>query len=342
MNQLLNTYLYHVGTHLPASSREDILKELSANILDQLENTPDSDNHTLEAILIELGSPEQVALGFTQSPPTLIATALISTYWLVVKFALMGLAIAFSVIGVLEFVTSNLTTSDFTKLLIQFISRIWSAGLGAFGMITLIFHLITKQLKGDSSSLSDLPNPEIEAWNLKALKALRPEPKPTSIVKSSTSIASIIGTIIGFIFLNSIAYGSDGNLWLGWTSGGTISTTSIQAFNADLLRSFMVYLNLLMASSLLLNLWLLIKGRWNLPTRVIHLLLELTGLGVFMALWLNPTLIAIEKTATTLTPEVYNALSISFDITKVIVAIVVTLAAAVTVFEDVKGMLADK
>lgn len=337
MTELLKTYLYHVGRNLPQDSREDILKELEANILDEMDNSQGTED--LEAVLLRLGSPEQVAQGYTQATPQVIATTLVPIYWMVLKFVGIGLVIAFSVIAALELAVGPLTTSAITQSLLQLIARLWNAGLGALGMITLIFIALSR-----NPSLLEDPrhNKESKAWSRELLLALKPEPRPTALVKTSSAIAAIVGTIFGFLVLNTLAYGSQGNLWLGWINSSGIETSTLNVFNIALLKSAMPWINLLMAASLSINLWLLIKGRWQPSLRILHICLELLGLAVFLLLWLNPAFIDFQGATAALPPGVLEGLSVSLGITKYIVVIVVLFGTATTLYDDIKGLLSDR
>lgn len=337
MTELLKTYLYHVGRNLPQDGREDILKELEANILDEMDNSQGTE--TLEAVLLRLGSPEQVAQGYTQATPQVIATSLVPIYWMVLKFVGIGLVIAFSVIAALELAVGTLTTSAITQSLIQLAARLWSAGLSAFGMVTLIFIGLTRY---PASFEKDLSSNAPASWSHDQLITLKPEPRPTAIVKTSSTIAAIVGTIFGFFILNTLAYGSQGNLWLGWINSSGIETSTLNVFNLALLKSAMPWINLLMGASLSLNLWLLVKGQWRPEIRVLHIALELAGLALFMYLWLNPSFIALQQVQASLPTGVLEGLSVSLSITRYIVTLAVLFGTASTLYDDIKGLMAQK
>ena len=73
---LVDRYLSAVAQQLPAARRDDIVRELKANILDRLEALAEEQGRATTAadeasVLAELGHPQQVAAGF-QPPRTLV------------------------------------------------------------------------------------------------------------------------------------------------------------------------------------------------------------------------------------------------------------------------------
>lgn len=335
MTTLIDTYLYHVGRHLPQGQRKDILDELKANIYDQLEAQDDeADEAAIENLLLSLGSPEQVAREYTDTVNCVIGPELVDTYWAVIKYVLMGITIAFGVIGILSVVTSDFTVAAITQAFIQFFTQVWSVGLSVYGMITLIFTIIYAKIRGDLSATNSLSD-KSSKWNQKALKALKTPPIEKDMIKKSDIIGDIVTTVVGFLILNAIAYGTDGNLGVAfsidWTRLSSIDASSLAVVNSTLLMAWMPVINILFLLGFTHHVYLMIKGKWHVLTRVINISLDLIGLGFFLALWMNPLLIDFSKASEVMGLEAVDKIASTFDITRIIVAVVVGVITLVSV-----------
>ncbi len=348
MSSLIDNYLYQVGRKLAPSTRADILDELRANIQDEFEQKSDNqqlmgnekqsrEQEILEGILIGLGSPEHVASGYSQNQRALVAPGLLEVYWSIIKYTLMGISIAFVVIGAIELAFSTFSVQEITRFIAGALTRIWSAGLSAFGMITLVFILVTKSQ--DDDDLTGLTSKSEKVWNKQALYALKPQPASQDVVKQSDAIGSLIGVVIGFLILNGLTYGSGGNLWMAWIDATGIETTRLAFVSTSLLKSFMPYINLVMAASFTINLTLLIKGKWQLKLRIAHMAEELVGLGLFLGLWLNPSFFDLNAAKEIVGESVVEALKLSLNITSVIVLIIVCGATIATIYKHLKAIL---
>jgi len=335
MNTKIDTYLYHVGRHLPQSQRKDILDELKANIYDQLEASgQEADDSATENLLLSLGSPEKVAREYTETVNCVIGPELVDTYWAVVKYVLMGVTIAFGVIGILSIVTSDFTVSAITKAIIQFFAQLWGMGLTVYGMITLIFTLVYSKMRADLSTSSDLTHPSSE-WNLKALKALKSPPQEKDKVQKSEVIGELITTVVGFLILNAIAYGSNGNLGVAfsidWTRLSSIEATSLAVVNSSLLQAWMPLINTLFVLNFSHYIFLMIKGKWHVISRVIDSLSDMIGLGVFLIVWMNPDFIDFTKATHVMSSQAIEGIASAFHITRIIVAVVVCVITLISV-----------
>src|SRR6187551_1297897 len=76
--KLLDRYMSAVAFHLPESRRDEITRELRANILDKLESLAgqqgrEATEEEVAVVLKELGHPQQVANSFL--PPQQLVTA---------------------------------------------------------------------------------------------------------------------------------------------------------------------------------------------------------------------------------------------------------------------------
>jgi hypothetical protein len=143
---LIRRYVQAVGKYLPKGQRDDIVQELSANILSQFEDKEAELGRPLneaerETIIKQHGNPAFVAAGFRQDQRTLafgqvlIGPAVFPFYAVVLSLNL-GLTAVVCVVITIAFGKPFLATvpAILTHLLVQ------------FGIVTLIFTVAHKHL----------------------------------------------------------------------------------------------------------------------------------------------------------------------------------------------------
>ena len=135
---LISDYLYTIGKYLPPATRAEILKEIEANLYDYLEENFVKKEYTDEEIEIAIramGHPRKVAEAYMNGVRVLIGAAYIDTYWLVLKIALIGMAIGITISNTLALSNAN----DGISLYLHIVSQICQSSLSVFGLITIIF-----------------------------------------------------------------------------------------------------------------------------------------------------------------------------------------------------------
>lgn len=96
-NNWIERYVYDVARRLPEKDREEVKKELRANIYDMLpENAGDEQ---VKKVLYELGSPASLAEKYRQKPRYLISPAYYDEYVRVLKWVLPLVGVVVMVIG---------------------------------------------------------------------------------------------------------------------------------------------------------------------------------------------------------------------------------------------------
>lgn len=140
--ELLDRYLQAVTKYLPSSRREDIVQELRANILEQVEEKESELGRPLnldeeEAFFKEFGHPVLVAAKYLPQQ-YLIGPTLFPYYWFVLKTALPLVLLAFVVVNALAFISEPVTT---TKLL-SILARMPGVAITAVLWVTAVFAVI--------------------------------------------------------------------------------------------------------------------------------------------------------------------------------------------------------
>lgn len=92
MNNLIERYIYDVTRRLPEGERDEVRRELAANIADMLPENPIEQD--IAAVLTELGAPSKLAEQYRQKPRYLISPAMYDTYISVLKPIILIVALA--------------------------------------------------------------------------------------------------------------------------------------------------------------------------------------------------------------------------------------------------------
>ena len=96
-NNLVERYVYDVARRLPEKDREDVKKELRANIYDMLPEGASGD--AVQKVLYELGSPASLAEKYRTRPRYLISPAYFDEYVSVLKWVLPLVGVLVMLIG---------------------------------------------------------------------------------------------------------------------------------------------------------------------------------------------------------------------------------------------------
>ena len=97
MNNLIERYVHDVARRLPEKDREEVKKELRANIYDMLPEGANDD--AVKKVLYELGSPISLAEKYRTKPRYLISPAYYDEYVGVLKWVLPLVGVIVMVIG---------------------------------------------------------------------------------------------------------------------------------------------------------------------------------------------------------------------------------------------------
>lgn len=140
---LLERYLQAIGQYLPEESRVETLRELRANLLDQMDARAESQGRTLEegdvaAVLREHGKPEVVALRYLPQR-SLIGPAVFPFYVFTLQRATPIWLLVYSVAKVVDVANSGVS---FSRGLAEYGSDLIPAGLAFLAVVTLVFAVI--------------------------------------------------------------------------------------------------------------------------------------------------------------------------------------------------------
>ena len=185
--KLLDQYIYAIGKHLPFRQREEIKKELRSLLLDEIEakyGEHPTAAQVEEAIKVN-GSPREVAKRYKTSS-LVIGSQFTDLFFLIAKIIVFALAVAFTVIFVIELFTQTLSNRDILLGIGKIFLNVFNASFAAFGWLTVVFILITRFSKeGDEFDIDD-------DWTPKELKDIQIGPEGESKIESAFVIFFIL------------------------------------------------------------------------------------------------------------------------------------------------------
>lgn len=272
---LIDRYISAVAQQLPASRRDDIARELKANILDRLESFAEEHGRPTtpadeSAILRELGHPRQVAAGYLP-PRQLVSPAWFPFYTQCLSY---GLAIVM-LIQLLGFGVSLLSGGGFNV-----------SGLlgGAIHAALIMFACVT----GVFYALSNLP----ETTHITPYCGWKPEQLPP--VKQPWQRINLFDSVMEFA----------GNLFLLlilqyslWMSSETLANLPVTPGAG--LQAWMLPLSAATAIALIINLWNLRHDYWTPAKLKLSIVLRLLACVLCISIAHTPNKLVLTAKAQT-------------------------------------------
>lgn len=204
---LLERYLQAVGTYLPKSQQDDILKELGENLRAQMEDKEAELGRPLNedeaaAILKEHGHPMFVAARYRQTRH-LIGSTLFPVYWFAVKIILGFVGFGYAI--------SALVLIAQGKSILEILGTVFSylgAVLPTFAWVTIVFAVL--DIANNKTRLLEKINKDAnEKFDPRKLPALRPavespEGKPIPRYKTAIELFFSIAFLLWWIRVDPI------------------------------------------------------------------------------------------------------------------------------------------
>jgi hypothetical protein len=205
--ELLKRYLQAVGTYLPKSQQDDILKELGENLRAQMEDKDTELGRPLNedevaAILKKHGHPMFVAGRYRQTGH-LIGSTLFPVYWFAVKIILGFVGLGYAI--------SALVLIAQGKSILAVLGAIFSylgAALPTFAWVTIVFAVLDIA-NNKTRLLEKITRDSNEKFDPRTLPALRPvlessEGKPIPRYKTATELFFSIGFLLWWVRVKPI------------------------------------------------------------------------------------------------------------------------------------------
>ena len=198
MNNMIERYVHDVARRLPEKDREDVKKELRANIYDMLPD--EASDEAIKKVLYELGSPASLAEKYRTKPRYLISPAYYDEYVSVLKWILPLVGVVVMVIGfaVGAFDAAKEGTKDYALVISGIISQGISMGVSAaFQALlwTTIGFVIAEHSGGKGEKRGE------HGWRIEDLPEVQNEKARISLSEGIAElIVSVVFSIIGLMF----------------------------------------------------------------------------------------------------------------------------------------------
>ncbi|MCA0385234.1 MAG: hypothetical protein LCH34_06495 [Firmicutes bacterium] len=294
---MIKKYLFNISNLLPPSGRAEIIKEIEAGLYDYLEEHFGHGEYSdaqLEAAILSMGHPKQVADSYRGRSYALISGRYFDLYWLVLKIALVasfvGLTFAIA-IGDL-FNTTN-QEPILLSFFIDLLSAFWDVGLNVFAVVTLIFALVQYYSPLDEEDASDVK------WDEKVFHALQ---------DYSTSVS--LTDMIFEIFFTAV--------------GIAVATTLLpNVLAGPYSRVIILSISAVFGTQILLNCYLLFKGSWQMSSRLLTVVLNVISIALGYLVFISPYGIDKDKVSDKLGERIASGVQISLVITFAILVIII-------------------
>jgi hypothetical protein len=276
---LIDRYVAEIGKHLPRKNRADMEAEIRSTLEDMLEERRQAQGEPDEKMVIELlkeyGAPREIAESYV-GPRYLIGPRVFPIFELVTKIVVAVLiGVALAGLG-LSLARSSLTGAEFLKTIGESALGLLGGLITAFGNIVLVFAILERVLPAKEFE-------EEEEWNPAELAK---EPDPDH-VKFGEQIFEMF-----FLALFLLVF----NLYPGIIGIGFFNDSQWVFISPILTEAFFSYLpwiNILFLLQIGFNIYLLRQGTWNMPTRIMNMLLELGSIILAIAMLRGPDLMAL-------------------------------------------------
>lgn len=294
---MIKNYLYTIGKYLSHTQREDVLKEVESNLYDYLEENFGEKEYThneIEEAIRSMGHPKKVAEAYMNSPRCLIGPAYIDTYWLILKIATISVAFGIIVSNLIGLPDGKASFLFFLDICAQIINSLFAT----VGVVTFIFATI--QYFSPQTALTDE-----EPWSLDILEDA---PEPSQSIKVFDLILETFFICITFVILNHVTF----HVGLSFSK-----TLVIPVINMTYFAPFIPWINLMLAITLLLNMYLLIKRRWQTVTRIISIVESILSIVLFAFIVNSPEIFDLSVISDTITVDkdgLINAIQIGLNI----------------------------
>ncbi|MGB7536927.1 MAG: hypothetical protein WBM17_00165 [Anaerolineales bacterium] len=292
---LIDRYVKEVGRRLPRKTRGDVEAELRSLLTDSLRDRAAGkeplDAAALEAeqiaVLEALGPPQKAAARYAPPQRHLIGPNVYDFYTIVLFAAGIGVATVVLLLVGLTLLGGNAFSGGFLPTLGDLLGLLFQWLLMAFGSITLVFAVVGRLLPEDAAA-----EEKEEAWDPRTL----PEVNDWTRIDARGILFESVCIIAALAVFNLFPQ------WVGLNFPASVNGEPSRWYSIPLLsdaffKNFLPFWNVNFLLSILLNLFLLRRGRWQRVTRVLDFLLGIFGIVLIAAMLSGPTLINVKGVA---------------------------------------------
>ncbi len=250
--EMIDRYVAEVGRHLPEKMRSDIEAEIRSLLEDNLEDRSHQqgrqpDEEMAVEVLKSFGKPKIVAA--TYLPPRyLVGPRLYPTFLMVVRIMLLVVMIVSLVQFGFAVTLAKGGLAHIGLSLLEALSTFISGGLTSLGVIVIVFSILQWKFPHQGE--------EAEDWDPRKLERVTPK---TERVKTGSLIVETVLSVI--VLLAFVFYGDRIGMYMFVDGRWVFAPVLTQTF-----YNFLPWIATVWGLGILLNLFVLRQGRWQLFT----------------------------------------------------------------------------
>lgn len=251
---LIERYVQEVARRLPRKQRDDVARELRSALEDSIESRTGVpldrvDEEQAVDLLLEFGSPQEVAASYRSGPDHLIGPALYPSFIKTMKVCLAVVGGLLLLSALLDMVGSSGAFGELGSIGLRLVSNLQSTFIGLLGLVVLIFAIIERASTPEKQAE--------EEWDPRELPAM---------VEDQDRVDRT-GTIIGMVFagvgLWIISFRPEWMRAMIWVND---EHYRLPLFGPGAYAQI-IWLKAFLLLVLVLGVVTLLQGRWNAGTR---------------------------------------------------------------------------
>lgn len=263
---LIEKYVYAVTEKLPESMREDIKKELHANIEDMLPENPSEED--IKRVLEKLGNPVRLANEYSGAKHYLIGPDVYDSYISVLKLVTGIVAVVFLIISVIEKAANPIQNEGILQMSIDIFTHTLGAVIEGiihgFIWVTLVFAILER------TGINEGKLPFIkQKWSAEDLKEVEVSNK-----RRISRVETSFGMFFTMLFL-SIFYFNPEIIGI-YSAGENGFKLLAPLLFTERLQYYMFPIIILAFAGLLVQVWKFITMKWNIPLAIANALVNLS------------------------------------------------------------------
>lgn len=277
MKDMIERYIYAVVRRLPEKMQDEVRNELRSNIYDMLPDHPTDSE--IEACLIELGNPRDMAIKYQPVERYLISPRYFGDYIYTLKIVMIIFILVGFSLGLIETIVAHSSSSIWT-LIGQVISLIFESifeGIfSAFTIVTLIFVIIEQ-----------VQRVEKKEWKVKDLPELPKEGK-VKISRAGTVVSIIFAVSFSTVFILILARY---HRYIGiYVEDEMVAPF----FNPDTIKVFVPIFIAMLGVQIFTYLLKLIDGQWTKRVTILYTIQEVVNIVLLIVFLTRPNLIHVD------------------------------------------------
>jgi hypothetical protein len=206
-------------------------------------------------------------------------------YWIVVAAALGGLTVAYLILAALVMWGEPEPLRALFDSFGEVFGSYFGALLSAFGSVTLTFAILDRVVPETAWKEDE----EEEEWDPRALPAFQDRDRIEIGGLIVESVFIVLGLIVLNVFPEWVGVG-----FVGSINGGPTTWHFRPLLSSYFFETYMPFVNVLWAATLLLNLVLLRQGRWQRLTHVADLILKVGSAFLLCQMAFGPSILTME------------------------------------------------